>query len=112
MFRLRVRVSLAVLYILFLKRRWFLYLWTLKLKMIFIGSRSSEVECLVEAQEVESSKLSGSIMECWLNWYSSGLENRHSERILGFKSLTLRYIKKKQFYILCSVGRVGNAPDC
>lgn len=98
MFRLRVRVSLAVLYILFLKRRWFLCLLTLKLKIIFIGSRSSEVEYLVEAQGGESSKLSESIMECWLNWYSSRLEICHSERILGFKSLTLRYIKNNFIY--------------
>ena len=75
-----------------------LCLLTLKLKIIFIGSRSSEVEYLVEAQGVESSKLSESIMECWLNWYSSRLEICHSERILGFKSLTLRYIKNNFIY--------------
>lgn len=67
------------------------------LKLISSGSRSSEVEYLVEAQGVESSKLSGSIMECWLNWYSSSLENCHSERISEFESQALRYIKKKQF---------------
>lgn len=77
------------------------------LKLISSGSRSSEVEYLVEAQGVESSKLSGSIMECWLNWYSSGLENRHSERISEFESQALR-LKLN----ICSVGRVGIAPDC
>lgn len=77
------------------------------LKLISSSSRSSEVEYLVEAQEVESSKLSGSIMECWLNWYSSGLENRHSERISEFESQALR-LKLN----ICSVGRVGIAPDC
>lgn len=77
------------------------------LKLISSGSRSSEVERLVEAQEVESPKLSESTMECWLNWYSSGLEIRHSERILGFDSLTLRFKLN-----ICSVGRVGIAPDC
>lgn len=77
------------------------------LKLISSGSRSSEVEYLVEAQGVESSKFSGSIMECWLNWYSSGLENRHSERISEFESQALR-LKLN----ICSVGRVGNAPDC
>lgn len=80
------------------------------LKLISSGSRSSEVEYLVEAQGVESSKLSGSIMECWLNWlnwHSSGLENRHSERISEFESQALR-LKLN----ICSVGRVGNAPDC
>ena len=81
------------------------------LKLISSGSRSSEVEYLVEAQGGESSKLSGSIMECWLNWYSNCLENSHSERISEFESQALRYIKKT-IYILCSVGRVGNAPDC
>lgn len=30
-------------------------------------------------------------MQSWLNWYSIGLENRHSERISGFESLALRY---------------------
>lgn len=69
------------------------------LKLISSGSRSSEVEYLVEAQGVESSKLSGSIMEC--------LENRHSERISEFESQALR-LKLN----ICSVGRVGNAPDC
>lgn len=68
------------------------------LKLISSGARSSEVEYLVEAQGVESSKLSGSIMECWLNWYSSGLENRHSERISEFESQALRYIKKQFIY--------------
>lgn len=66
----------------------------------FISSRSSEVEYLVEAQGVESSKLSGSIMECWLNWHNSGLENRHSERISEFESQALRYIKKNNLYIM------------
>lgn len=70
------------------------------LKLISSGSRSSEVEYLVEAQGVESSKLSGSIMECWLNWHSSGLENRHSERISEFESQALRFKLN-----ICSVGR-------
>ena len=30
-------------------------------------------------------------MQSWLNWYSIGLENRHSEMISGFESLALRY---------------------
>ncbi len=30
-------------------------------------------------------------MQSWLNWYSIGLENRHSERISGFEPLALRY---------------------
>ena len=30
-------------------------------------------------------------MQSWLNWYSIGLENRHSVRISGFKSQALRY---------------------
>lgn len=29
-------------------------------------------------------------MPCWLNWYSIGLESRHSERISGFKSQARR----------------------
>lgn len=61
MFRLRVRVSLAVLYILFLKRRWFLCLLTLKLKIIFTGSRSSEVEYLVEAQGSKAQNFPGAL---------------------------------------------------
>ncbi len=32
-------------------------------------------------------------MQSWLNWYSIGLENRHSERISGFESLALRYAR-------------------
>ena len=31
-------------------------------------------------------------MQCWLNWYSSGLEIHHSERISEFESQALRYI--------------------
>ena len=30
-------------------------------------------------------------MQSWRNWYSIGLENRHSVRISGFKSQALRY---------------------
>ena len=29
-------------------------------------------------------------MQSWLNWYSTGLEIRHSERISEFESLALR----------------------
>ena len=31
-----------------------------------------------------------SYMQSWLNWYSIGPENRHSERISGFESQALR----------------------
>ncbi len=30
-------------------------------------------------------------MQSWLNWYSIGLENRHSARISGFESQALRF---------------------
>lgn len=30
-------------------------------------------------------------MQSWLNWYSTGLEIRHPERVSGFESLALRY---------------------
>ena len=30
-------------------------------------------------------------LQSWLNWYSTGLENRHSERISGFESQALRF---------------------
>ena len=33
-------------------------------------------------------------MACWLNWYSTGFENRHSERISGFESQARRKQKK------------------
>ena len=32
-------------------------------------------------------------MQSWLNWYSTGLEDRHSERISGFDPLALRYAR-------------------
>ena len=32
-------------------------------------------------------------MPCWLNWYSTGLENQHSERIWEFDSLTRRLVQ-------------------
>lgn len=54
---------------------------------------------MIEAQGVESSKLSESTMECWLNWYSSGLENHHSERISEFESQALRYTVLKTTFV-------------
>ena len=39
--------------------------------------------------------------QSWLNWYSIGLENRHSERISGFESQALR------FSSVSSVGRAS-----
>lgn len=41
-------------------------------------------------------------MQSWLNWYSIGLENRHSERISGFESLALRYAR---------MAKMADAPD-
>ena len=35
-------------------------------------------------------RISGFFMQRWLNWYSTGLENRQSERISGFESQALR----------------------
>lgn len=66
------------------------------LKLISSGSRSSEVEYLVEAQGVESSKLSGSIMECWLNGTATVLKTVIPK---GYLSSNLRHsaILKKQF---------------
>lgn len=40
----------------------------------------------------------GIFLQSWLNWYSIGLENRHSERISGFESQALR---------LCTCGGIG-----
>lgn len=34
---------------------------------------------------------SGFFMQSWLNWYSTGLENRHSARISEFESQALRF---------------------
>ena len=40
---------------------------------------------------VASSILVSHLMSCWLNWYSTGLANRHSEKISEFESQAWRY---------------------
>ena len=42
------------------------------------------------------------IMQSWLNWYSTGLEIRHPERVSGFESLALRY---------APMAKLEDAPD-
>ena len=58
------------------------------------------VERLILTQKVVGSNPAAPVMVCWLNWYSSGLENRHSVRISGFKSQAHRF---------CCGGSIGTA---
>ena len=49
------------------------------------------VEQRIVDPPVASSILDSHPMSCWLNWYSTGHENRHSERISEFESQARRY---------------------